>query len=97
MYFFMDFSLEGNLPAGGKTTLQLITEDEVVLMKTPYAQWAKAPWSNTRSSLQSRLLEDRFFVRHYRNISCMRARLWEGMTPMSGGQWKSRKLDDTAN
>lgn len=27
----------------------------------------------------------------------MRARLFEGMTPMSEGQWKARKLDDTNN
>ena len=99
LYFFIDYCFEGNLPSGGKTLLPLITEDEVLLLGKPYAEWAKAPWSNTSSDLTGRLLNtpDNLCIEVPRRISCMRARLFEGMTPMSGGQWKARKLDDTKN
>ncbi|KAF2443573.1 hypothetical protein P171DRAFT_389887 [Karstenula rhodostoma CBS 690.94] len=99
LYFFLDFSFEGRLPGGGETLLELITEDEVPLLSTPYVLWAKAPWNRTSSSLQERLLDTpaRFCADVPRKISIMRARLWEGMTPMSDSQWKARKLDETAN
>jgi hypothetical protein len=99
LYFFIDFCFEGNLPSGGKTQFPLITEDEVLLLGKPYAEWAKAPWSNTSSDLTGRLLNtpDHLCVELPRRIACMRARLFEGMTPMSEGQWKARKLDDTKN
>lgn len=71
----------------------------MLLLGKPYAEWAKAPWSNTPSSLRERLLDtpDRFYVDVSRKISYIRARLLSGMTPMSGGQWSARKLDDTTN
>jgi hypothetical protein len=76
-----------------------MTEDEVLLLGKSYAEWAKAPWQNTPGNLQERLRNtpDQFFVDIPKRISCMRARLWEGMTPMSNGQWKARKLDVTDN
>lgn len=87
------------MPSGGKTTLALIKEDEVPLFGKPYADWAKAPWSRIPSDFQGRLLDtpDRFCVEIPRKISCIRARLWEGMTPIAEGQFKARKWDDTAN
>ena len=99
LYFFLDFSFEGNLPSGGKTSLPLITEDELPLCGKPYAEWAKAPWNSTPSDFQGRLLDtpDHFCVEIPRKISCIRARLWEGMTPISEGQFKARKWDDRAN
>lgn len=99
LYLFLDFSFEGNLPSGGKTSLQLITEDEVLLLTKPYAEWANVPWNSTSSDLTGRMLNTphQFHIDVPWKISCMRARLWLGMTPMSGGQWKAKKLDDTAN
>lgn len=71
----------------------------MLLLGKPYAEWAKAPWSNTSSDLTGRLLNtpDHLCVELPRRIACMRARLFEGMTPMSEGQWKARKLDNTNN
>jgi hypothetical protein len=99
LYYFFDFTLEGNLYTGEKCTLPLITEDEVPLLGTPYAFWAPAPWNNTPSCLQERLLKspDSLNVILKGRISNMRARLWEGMVPMSGARWKEKKLDDPKN
>jgi hypothetical protein len=99
LFFFLDFTLEGNLYTGKKCTLPLIKEDEVPLFGTPYALWASPPWNATSSSLQERLLKspEGHNVILKGRISCMRARLWEGMVPMSGARWKEKKLDDPKN
>lgn len=99
LYFFLNFTLEGNLYTGEKCTLPLIREDEVTLFGTPYALWASPPWNATSSSLQEQLLKtpDRLNVTLKARISCMRARLWEGMVPMSGARWKEKKFDDPKN
>jgi hypothetical protein len=99
LYFFLDFTLEGNLYTGEKCTLPLIKEDEVRLFGTPYAFWAAPPWNTTSSCLQERILKgpagSNVIVKG--RISNMRARLWEGMIPMSGARWKEKKLDDPKN
>jgi hypothetical protein len=101
---FFNFAFEGDLPGlGRKTALPLIAEDEIPLLVSAYSSWAPAPFSRTPSSLQDRILDayqktDRFnaFFTE-RRISCMRARLWEGMVPMSAGRWKEKKLDEHQN
>jgi hypothetical protein len=96
---FLDFLLEGSLFSGRKTNLPLITEDEVPLFGKPYANWAPAPWNRQPSSFQERIIStpERFNVTVPRKISCMRARLWEGMVPMTGARWNERRLDDPKN
>ncbi|KAF2470393.1 uncharacterized protein BDR25DRAFT_355504 [Lindgomyces ingoldianus] len=57
LYFFLDFTLEGNLYIREKGTLPLIREDEVTLFGTPYALWAFPLWNPASTSLQERLLK----------------------------------------
>ncbi|KAF2675840.1 hypothetical protein K458DRAFT_437681 [Lentithecium fluviatile CBS 122367] len=99
LYLFLDFAFEGNLYSGCKTTLPLVLEEEISLFTKQYAEWAPSPWNRERSSLDARLLDcpAEFNVSVSRKISHMRARLWEGMVPMSGARWNEKKLDDPLN
>jgi hypothetical protein len=103
IYFFWDFAFEGNLPGGGKTSLPLIEgEEEVGYFSKPYAAWAPAPWNASPFSPQQRILNvDRatnsFNVSVNARVSDMRARLWEGLVPMSGARWKEKRLDEHQN
>ncbi|KAF2016955.1 hypothetical protein BU24DRAFT_407044 [Aaosphaeria arxii CBS 175.79] len=103
VYLFFDFAFEGNLPNGDRTKLPLLLEDEVPLSGNPYASWAPAPYNQTSSCSQERILAayrdpNRNFVASIeRRISNMRARLWEGQIPMTGKRWKEKRLDEFEN
>ncbi|KAF2644443.1 hypothetical protein P280DRAFT_171618 [Massarina eburnea CBS 473.64] len=100
LYYFLDYIFEGKFPhSGQKTTRFLLTEDEVPLQVKPYSVWAASPYNSRTYTLQERLLKapDHCCVSIDRKTSLLRARLWMGLVPMSGGRWKEKRLDDWRN
>jgi len=98
----MEFALFGILPSGRKTNLQLAPEGELLDFSTkPFREWS--------SIKRHESLVDRLMIRigSYEDsarlavcskaIEVMKARVWSGISPMSGERWKQKRLDDPAN
>lgn len=101
LYQFFDFAFEGKLPAGRRTSLPLITEDEVSLLVVPYSMWAPEPYNQLPSSVMESVLaviNDKGLQAVWpRKAHALKSRLWGGMTPMSGNRWQEKRLDDPKN
>lgn len=102
VYHFSDCMLEGMLPNGRTTSFPLLREDELHLMGEPYKNWAPEPWNKVEYSLLDKVFTE-FFGNYHSGIYIparlqpLRARLWAGMVPMSGGRWKEKRLNDPKN
>jgi hypothetical protein len=96
--------MHGILPGGQKTNLPLLSEEDLSLMMTPYADWAPAPYNKLPNSATTQVMirigsnedSDRLVVVE-KKIQAMKSRLWEGIIPMTRNQWRKRKLDAPEN
>ncbi|KAF2475001.1 uncharacterized protein BDR25DRAFT_215346 [Lindgomyces ingoldianus] len=92
----------GWLPGGGLTSFPLMRDDEVPLQNAPYSTWAVAPYNRINASLMDRITgaffkEGLAIVAFPARLQSLKAKLWNGMVPMTGGRWKEKKLDDPKN
>ncbi|QDS72687.1 hypothetical protein FKW77_003087 [Venturia effusa] len=96
--------MRGTLPGGLKSSLAPISEDDISLLMTPYADWAPSPFHNLPdSALQQAMMRigsnedpDRLVVVE-KKIQAMKSRLWEGILPMGREQWRKKGLHKDEN
>jgi hypothetical protein len=103
LYEFFDCMYEGNLPGGRKSKYPLIRDDELLFLNTPYNKWASAPYSEFNHCIMDKVSGE-FFSEGYATISgvlahhqALKAKLWNGLVPISGARWREKKLDDPKN
>lgn len=86
--------------SGNKTTLPLVDIRDVKLMRTPMKDWAPAPYNTIDSCVIDQMtscigsLENaRPLVVISKELIAMKARVWEGLPPISEARWKKLGLD----
>lgn len=86
-----------------------MTAEEIGLLYTPYQRWSEGPSAIQDNSCQE-ALSPLFGATHVgtdlkvppfadlpARLLPLKAKLWQGMAPMSHDRWLERKMDDPAN
>lgn len=97
---FLRSTTSGKLTSGNTTTLTLVAIEDVKLMNKPMKDWAPAPYDTIDTSVISQMtscigsLENtRPLVAISKELIAMKARVWEGLPPISEDRWKKGNLD----
>ncbi|KKZ60571.1 hypothetical protein EMCG_04748 [[Emmonsia] crescens] len=104
IFHFLNFARRGILPNGKKTKIPIVPLEEVALMGTPYNEWALPP-HNDITSAAGQLLMVRIGSEEdpgrltlvEKPVHAMKARLWDGMAPISEHQWRQKGLNKAEN
>jgi hypothetical protein len=106
---FGDYATTGLLPDSTQSSLPLLTIEEHGLLYTPYHRWAEGPTKITDTSCQDALsplfgaphegtgLSVSPYADFPARLMPLKAKMWEGMAPMSRDRWLQKKMDDPAN
>jgi hypothetical protein len=96
--------MRGKLPGGEMTSLPLISEEDITLLITEYADWAPSPYNKLPNSAMTQVWirigsheDDARLVVVEKKIQALKSRLWEGISPMSDNQWRIKRLDEPEN
>ncbi|ATY67167.1 hypothetical protein A9K55_000010 [Cordyceps militaris] len=97
---FIEFAINGELLSGKKTALPILG-DEYDYIQVPFSQWAPAPYSSQEISLVEAIMgstgsfQDRGgLVPVAKELLAMKARVWEGIMPLSERRWMDLDLDN---
>lgn len=106
---FADYAVGGYRPDGDQPSFPLMTQEELVLVDTPYHRWAPAPYNTLSYSCHERLapmfmntgdgndIKTPPYADFFARLLPLRAKLWHGMVPMSHDRWLQKKMDDPKN
>jgi hypothetical protein len=106
---FGDYATTGRLPDGTQSSLPLMTLEEHGLLYTPYHRWAEGPTKIKDTSCEDALaplfgapfegtdLKIAPYTDFAAKLVPLKAKLWQGMAPMSRDRWLQKKMDDPAN
>jgi hypothetical protein len=108
MATFVVYATTGRLPDGTQSSLPLMTMEEYSLLMTPQHMWAEDPanFDSTRSDVLSPLFGAPYEGTDLKTSPCadfpakllpLKARMWQGMAPMSRDRWLQKKMDDPGN
>ncbi|KAJ3484127.1 hypothetical protein NLG97_g7137 [Lecanicillium saksenae] len=96
---FLEFAITGELLSGRKTSLPILGE-EIDYIQVPMTQWAPAPYNTQEISLVESLMhsigstEDHTrMIPITKELLAMKARIWEGIQPLSERRWTELGLD----
>lgn len=96
---FLEFALSGELLSGKKTSLPIVGE-EIDYVQIPMTQWAPAPYNSQEISLIESLMQSigstedpTRMVPITKELLAMKARIWEGIMPLSERRWTELGLD----
>jgi hypothetical protein len=108
MSTFVVYATTGRLPDGTQTSLPLMTMEEYSLLMTPQHRWDGDLTDVDTTRLDA--LSPLFGAPHERTdlevspcadfqtkLLPLKARMWQGMAPMSRDRWLQKKMDDPAN
>jgi hypothetical protein len=102
---FIEFSLQGVLPTGKKTSLNLVDEELIAsYFFVPYAEWSPGPHDQFSESpiqhvqirIGSHEDSDRLVIVEKR-VHAMKSRLWESVVSISDTRWRQKDLDAVEN
>jgi hypothetical protein len=106
---FGDYATTGRLPNGTQSSLPLLTVEELGLLYTPYKRWSVGPTNIIDTSCED-ILSPLFGAPHdgtglktlpFADFSAkllpLKAKMWQGMAPMSRDRWLQKKMDDPEN
>ncbi|KAF2105255.1 hypothetical protein BDV96DRAFT_509681 [Lophiotrema nucula] len=89
------------LTVRGRTKYPLMRDDEVPLQNMPFSAWAPPPFDRINHSIMDQLItgfnSTNTVVPFPARLQTLKARLWNGMVPMTGVRWKEKRLDDPKN
>jgi hypothetical protein len=107
---FLSFSSWGRLPSGSDTHFPILTGEESMLMAQPYSSWTlhqqDGKIHRPIDRLQARLgfggpnvgeIDSSRLAWTTADILAMKARVFQGMVPISGETWARKQLDDPEN
>ncbi|KAH7137362.1 hypothetical protein B0J13DRAFT_527997 [Dactylonectria estremocensis] len=101
---FMGFVSSGRLDDGRQTALPRPTEEELLKLLEPMSAWAPTPYNQSdRSTMHEMMVRIGSYEDSARLVSIskelhfMKARLWDGIVPMSDRRWKDLDLDHSDN
>jgi hypothetical protein len=108
MSTFVTYATTGRLPDGTQTSLPIMAMEEISLLLTPQHRWAEdlSDVDTTRLDALSPLFGAPYEGTDLEVSPCadfqakllpLKARMWQGMAPMSRDRWLQRKMDDPAN
>ena len=101
---FVEFATRGRLPSGRTTELALLPEDDVDLLQEPLSSWAGAPFDQDHDAVIERIMvsigseqDPGRLIPISKELIAMKARIWEGVMPLSERRWTELKLDEPEN
>ncbi|RAH47397.1 uncharacterized protein BO95DRAFT_513093 [Aspergillus brunneoviolaceus CBS 621.78] len=104
---FVAFAVDGHLPNGTTTNLPLLQPMEARLLEEPTAAWAPVDTPGPPPSVTCAIGKVLGHCGSHqdpsrlclvgKNIHLMKARLRDGLVPLSGAQWQEQDLDNPAN
>jgi hypothetical protein len=106
---FGDYACTGRLPNGTQSSLPLMTTEEHGLLYTPYHRWVEGPTKIKDTSCQDALaplfgaplegtdLKIPPYAEFAAKLVPLKAKMWQGMAPISRDRWLQKKMDDPAN
>jgi hypothetical protein len=106
---FGDYATTGRLPNDAQSSLPLMTMEELGLLLTPHHRWAEGPANIADTSCQDALsplfgapyegtdLKISPLADFSAKVLPLKAKMWQGMAPMSRERWLQKKMDDPAN
>jgi hypothetical protein len=109
MMNFGGYATTGRLPDGSQSSLPLMTIEELGLLYTPYHRWDEDPTKIMDTSCQDALsplfgasyegtdLTTSPYADFSAKVLPLKAKMWQGMAPMSRDRWLQKKMDDPAN
>lgn len=97
-------SLSGKALPGGAPSESDLSRKEVILTGKPYSSWAPPPFNTIERSANDNIMEFIGSMEDYsrlqvisKELQAMKARLWEGLMPVSARRWRERGLDHLSN
>ncbi|OJD18024.1 hypothetical protein AJ78_01916 [Emergomyces pasteurianus Ep9510] len=104
IFHFLEFADRGTLPTGKRTNLSIVSGEELELVVVPCNQWALPPHNKITSPISDMILgrigsnEDWMRLTLVEKpVHAMKARLWEGIAPLSEHQWRQKGLNKAEN
>jgi hypothetical protein len=106
---FGDYATTGRLPDGTQSSFPLMTIEEFGLLTTLHHRWSEGPTNIVDTSCEDILsplfgapyegtgLKISPLADFSAKVLPLKAKMWQGMAPMSRDRWLQKKTDDPAN
>lgn len=97
---FIEFAITGELLSGAKTQRPLLGGEQLDYIVVPMSEWAPAPYNNEETPILDAVMQrtgsmqdSSRIVPITKELLAMKARVWEGIMPLSETRWMELDLD----